>query len=171
MSITIMSKDLERMCDVNLYPLLKTREVVIDAENAVVGRLASIVAKLLKLGFKVHVVNVEKAVFTGDKNTVVASYKLLLRVKTHKNPYRHSIHRPRHPVNIFKRAVRNMLPKHNWLGVQLLKKVKAYIGVPPDLRSKQMLKILDCDAVFLGRRKVVSVADVAKEMGWRGISR
>lgn len=146
--------------------ILKLRELVIDAENAVLGRLASIVVKLIKLGFNVYVVNIEKAVVTGDRNMVINSYKLLLRVKTHKNPYRHSMKRPRNPIAIFKRAVKSMLPKHNWLGVQLLKKVKAYVGIPVEYRTKKIVRILDCDALYLGRRKIITIADIAKELGW-----
>ena len=40
--------------------------VVIDAENAVVGRLASRVAKLALMGEDVLVVNAEKAIMTGN---------------------------------------------------------------------------------------------------------
>ena len=65
----------------------KPGELVLDADSLVLGRLASVVAKLLSLGVKVHVVNVEKAVLTGDKKRVINGYKLLFNVKTHKNPY------------------------------------------------------------------------------------
>ncbi|MEM1645121.1 MAG: 50S ribosomal protein L13 [Ignisphaera sp.] len=149
--------------------ILRTREIVIDAESAVVGRLASIIAKLVKLGFKVHVINVEKAVVSGDKKMVIEGYKLMLKVKTHKNPYRHAIHRPRHPINIFKKTIKNMLPKHNWLKYKLAKKIKVYIGVPQELKSKLIIRILDCDANYLGRTKTVSLATIAKELGWKGV--
>lgn len=161
-SITVAYRDLELNPD-----LKKGGLIVIDAENAVLGRLASLTARLVRLGYTVHVVNIEKAVVTGDKNMVVQSYKLLLNVKTHKNPYRHSMKRPRNPILIFKKAVRNMLPKESWLGVQLLKKVKAYIGVPEEFRSRTLIRILDCDASYLGRRKTVPLAVIAKELGWK----
>lgn len=161
-AIVVTSKDIE------LHPeIQRLREIVIDAENSILGRLASVVVKLVKLGYTVYVINVEKAVVSGSKKMVVDSYKLLLNVRTHKNPYRHTMKRPRNPINIFKRAVKNMLPKRNWLGVQLLKKVKAYIGVPTELQSKKIVKVIDCDAKYLGRKKVVPVAVIAKELGWK----
>ena len=40
------------------------RVIVIDAEGAILGRLASYVAKLLQEGFKVHVVNAETVSYT-----------------------------------------------------------------------------------------------------------
>lgn len=153
-----------------VHELIKNREIIINAENAVLGRLASVIAKLTKSGFRIHVINVEKAVVTGDKKMVLESYKLLFKVRTHKNPYRHTIHRPRNPVNIFKKTIKNMIPKHNSLKLKSLKKVKAYIGVPQELEIKYAVKILDCDAFYLGRKKIVPIALIAKELGWRGVA-
>lgn len=164
----ITFKDLENVRSDDLYNIFKTRKIVIDAENAILGRLVSIIVKLLRLGFEIHVVNVEKAVVTGDRSMVINSYKALLKVKTHKNPYRHSVHRPRNPINIFKKAVKNMLPKDNWLKIQLMKKVKAHIGIPLEFKDKQIVKILECDASFLKRKKAVTIAEIAKELGWKG---
>ncbi|MEM4985597.1 MAG: uL13 family ribosomal protein, partial [Sulfolobales archaeon] len=39
-----------------------SKEILIDAEGLILGRLASVVAKFLKYGYRVHVVNAEKAV-------------------------------------------------------------------------------------------------------------
>ncbi|MEM1542312.1 MAG: 50S ribosomal protein L13 [Ignisphaera sp.] len=163
-----MSVNIIRSKDLKTYLISRNlREIVIDAENSILGRLASLVAKLAKLGFSVHVVNVEKCVITGKRSMVISSYKLLLNVRTHKNPYRHTMKRPRTPTAIFKKAVKNMLPKHNWLGLQSLKRVKCYIGVPEDMKNRDKIKILDTDASFLGRRNIVTVAEIAKELGWR----
>jgi len=144
------------------------KELIIDAEGAVLGRLASYVAKLSLLGYKVHVVNVEKALVSGDRNMVINSYKLLLNVKTHKNPYRHSIKRPRNPILIFKKAVKNMLPKDNWRGVEALKRVKAYIGIPEEFREKDIIRIADVYIEGLKRKRYVTVGEIAKALGWKG---
>ncbi|NPA96569.1 MAG: 50S ribosomal protein L13 [Crenarchaeota archaeon] len=147
----------------------KNREIVIDAEGAILGRLASYVAKLALMGFRVHVVNVEKAVVTGDKHMVIESYKLWLEVKTHKNPYRHSPHRPRNPIAIFKKAVWGMLPKESWKGRQALKRVRAYIGVPEELSGREIVAIADTLADQLKRSEYVTLAEIAKAMGWKGV--
>ncbi|MEM4593785.1 MAG: uL13 family ribosomal protein, partial [Zestosphaera sp.] len=47
------------------------REIVIDAEGAILGRLASRIAQLLKEGYEVYVVNAEKAVVSGEKQRVI----------------------------------------------------------------------------------------------------
>ncbi len=147
----------------------KNREIIIDAEGAILGRLASYVAKLALMGFRVHVVNVEKAVVTGDKHMVIDSYKLWLEVRTHKNPYRHAPHRPRNPINIFKKAVWGMLPKESWRGKQALKRVKAYIGIPEEFKGKEMIVIADTLADKLKRSEYITVAEIAKAMGWKGV--
>ena len=56
--------------------------VVIDAENAVVGRLASRVAKLALMGEDVLVVNAEKAIMTGNIEFIFAKYTQLRNRKS-----------------------------------------------------------------------------------------
>jgi len=147
----------------------KSRVINIDAEGAILGRLASYVAKLLLMGYRVNVVNVEKALVTGDRGMVIESYKLWLEVRTHKNPYRHSPHRPRNPITIFKKAVKGMLPKESWRGFKAYKRLKAYIGVPEEFRGKELIKISDTLADTLKRLETVAVADIARAMGWKGV--
>ncbi len=144
------------------------KEIVIDAEGAVLGRLASYVAKLSLLGYKVHVINVEKALISGDKDMVISSYKLLLSVRTHKNPYRHSIKRPRNPILLFKKTVKNMLPKDNWRGIEALKRIKAYIGIPKEFREKDIIKIADIYVNSSRRIRYQTIGEVAKALGWKG---
>jgi len=144
----------------------KPGELVLDADSLVLGRLASVVAKLLSLGVKVHVVNVEKAVLTGDKKRVINGYKLLFNVKTHKNPYRHSIHRPRNPVTLFKRTVRNMLPKDSNQRLKMLKNVKAYIGLPPEFKDSVIVKAVDLSITTRKAFKYITLAELAKALGW-----
>ncbi len=151
----------------NYLANLKNKEIIVDAEDALLGRLASNVAKLLLMGFKVHVINIEKAVVSGNRKMVIDSYKLLLNVKTHRNPYRQSMKRPRNPIAIFKSSVKNMLPKHNWRRVILLKNVKAYIGIPREFSGRELIKIVDIDAKNIKRRTVVRVLEIAKALGWK----
>lgn len=150
---------------------LKDREIVVDAENALLGRLASSVAKLLIMGFRVHVVNVEKALVSGDRKMVIESYKLLLRVKTHRNPYKQSIKRPRNPIAIFKSSVKRMLPKHGWRRITLIKNLKAHIGVPSEYGGRELIRIVDTHTEYTGRRDTVSLSEIAKALGWKERSR
>ncbi len=144
------------------------RTIVVDAEGAVLGRLASYVAKLLQEGFKVHVVNAEKAVVSGNPLMVIESYKIWLKIKTLKNPYKHSPKRPRSPINIVKRAVKGMLPKENWKGMVAYRNLKVHIGFPEELKGKPIIKIADADYKKRLKGKYLTVAEIAKAMGWKG---
>ncbi len=146
----------------------KNRAVIIDAEGQILGRMASYIAKLLLSGYRVIVVNAEKAVVSGERKRVIDSYKLLLEVKTHRNPYRHSMKRPRSPQRIVKEAVRGMLPKESWKGLMALKRLRVYVSVPEEFKDKPKIKIRDADISRL-RGEYVTVAEIAKEMGWKGV--
>ena len=112
--------------------------VLVDAENKTLGRIATVIADILRgknkpeftpsvdTGDFVVVVNAEKVVLTGNK-------------ETQKNYYSHSQYpggfksssvqqvREKHPERIIYNAVKGMLP-HNKLGNQLITKLKVFNG-------------------------------------------
>ncbi|MEM3978430.1 MAG: uL13 family ribosomal protein [Fervidicoccaceae archaeon] len=73
--------------------------VIVDATSQILGRLASRVAKLLLEGKKVIVVNVEKAVVSGDPVMVIEAYKKLFNVSNFRDLEKQGIRRPRNPIN------------------------------------------------------------------------
>jgi large subunit ribosomal protein L13 len=111
---------------------------VVDAENAVVGRLASRIASVLRgkhkptytphvdTGDFVVVVNAEKARFTGKKETdkVYFRHSNYPGGVTEQSPREV---RRKHPERLIEHAVKGMLPK-NALGRQMIKKLKVYAG-------------------------------------------
>ena len=111
---------------------------VIDAEGAVLGRLAAQVANILRgknkpiftphldAGDFVVVINAEKVVLTGKKETE----KLFMSYSGWKGgeSYRSVAQiRARHPERLILHAVKGMIPK-NRLGDRLLTKLKVYKG-------------------------------------------
>jgi len=139
----------------------------VDASGQILGRLASIVAKKLLEGYNVYVFNVEKAVLSGERLRVIEGYKLLLKVKTHLNPEKSGVRRPRSPVNIFKRAVRGMLPMDKPRGRMAYKRLRVFIGVPPEFAGVQLIQFPEA-AVTRLKGKYITVAEVAKALGWKG---
>ncbi len=114
------------------------RWYVVDAEGTTLGRLASVIASTLRgktkptytphadMGDYVIVVNAEKVVLTGKKET----QKLYSRHSGYPGGLRRrSVREVRasHPERIVQSAVRGMLPK-NVLGEQQLRKLKVYAG-------------------------------------------
>ena len=128
---------------------------VVDAEDLVLGRLSTEVARILRgkhkptfaphmdMGDHVIVINAEKAVLTSNK-------------EDQKMVYRHSGYpgglksrtfaeaRALKPEEGVRRAVRGMLPK-NRLGRQMLTKLKVYAG-PNHPHSAQLPEALDISA-------------------------
>lgn len=111
---------------------------VVDAENMVVGRLASRVAAILRgkhkptftphvdTGDFVIVINADKVRFTGNKETQKEyfSYTGYPGGESNRSPKEM---RERKPTFIVKNAVKGMLPKGP-LGRQMLGKLKVYAG-------------------------------------------
>ena len=75
---------------------------VFDAENKILGRLSSVVAKNLLSGKNVAVINAEKAVISGNKKVILAKYKTRLRLMEKENP-EHSPYWPRRSDMLVKR--------------------------------------------------------------------
>ncbi len=111
---------------------------VIDADGAVLGRLAVQVADILRgkdkptftphldAGDFVVVINAEKVRLTGKKETA-KEYMTYSGWKGGEKYATVSQIRERHPELLIERAVKGMIPK-NRLGRQLLTKLKIYQG-------------------------------------------
>jgi len=124
---------------------------VIDASNAVLGRLSTTVARLLRgkhkptftpgldVGDYVIVVNASRVKLTGNKWEVKTYYR-------HSGDPGHLKHetarelRDKRPERLIRYAVWGMLPK-NRLGRQLLKKLKVYSGPDHPHRAQQPQQI------------------------------
>lgn len=111
---------------------------IIDGENAVLGRLASYVAKEAIKGEEFVIVNCEKVIVTGDR------LKTQEHFKEKKSRVGWSQKGPKHSVvsyKIVKRCIRGMLPEHRWgRGKDLFKKIKCYNGVPKEFESVEKIK-------------------------------
>ena len=114
------------------------KAILIDADGVVVGRLAVVVANALRgkdrptytphtdTGAMVIVINAEKSVFTGKKNTDkvyvdFSGYRGGLKEQTA------DVVREKNPIRIIKDAVWGMMP-HNRLGREQFKKIRVYAG-------------------------------------------
>ncbi len=110
--------------------------IFIDADGAVLGRLASEVARRLLKGEEITVVNAEKALVTGSRGNVMFQYKQMRFVgSTRKGPFF-----PRMPDRILRRTVRGMLPFNQYRGRSAYKRLKVFIGVPRELGKVQTEK-------------------------------
>jgi large subunit ribosomal protein L13 len=108
-----------------------TKPTVIDASGLVLGRAASVIAKRLLNGESIVVINSEKAVVTGSRESVLAIYAAARA----RGSVRSGPHFPRYPDRIFRRTVRGMVPHQKTRGKEAMKRIQVHIGVPSDLRG------------------------------------
>ena len=111
---------------------------IVDAQDKILGRLATQIANTLrgkrKVDFTPHidsgdfviVINASKIKLTGSKPQKKIYYKHTFRLGGLKQVVAEDLIK-RHPDEVIKRAVKGMLPK-NILGRQLLRKLKVYPG-------------------------------------------
>jgi large subunit ribosomal protein L13 len=138
-------------------------EQVIDATNAILGRLASYVAKEALQGKRVVVINAEKAVISGTKARVVARAKTKLKTRTLANQAKTPTH-PRRPDNYVRRVIRGMLPWKKDRGKEAFHRVRVYIGAPEDYAAMPQLKVPEADAAKL-RVPYITVGELSREIG------
>ena len=126
---------------------------ILDADNQVVGRVAEKAAVLLRgkhkaiftshvdTGDNVIVINAEKAVFTGKKDTQkeYMSYSGFIGGHHSETP---KSRRGRHPELIIEGAIKGMIP-HNRLGRSVLSKLHVYKGDkhPHEAQAPKALKV------------------------------
>lgn len=133
---------------------------IYDAENQIVGRLASVVAKQLLGGEKIAVVNSEKAVLSGNPRQKTVFYHERVR----RGDPIHGPFFPRQPNEILRRAVRGMLPWDRSRGRTAFKNLKVFIGVPDEFKGKTFERVALAEASKL-KVKYITLDDISTSLG------
>lgn len=119
------------------------KTIVIDANNAVLGRLASYVAKQSLLGNKVIVVNCNEAVITGRRAGIIEEYR---ESRARGGSSQKGPNFPKEAFRIVKRTVRGMLSYKQGRGEAALKRVICYNDIPKEYESsKKSIEIVSAD--------------------------
>ncbi|MCR4737259.1 MAG: 50S ribosomal protein L13 [Bacteroidales bacterium] len=135
--------------------IVKKEWVLIDAQEEIVGRLATVVARILKgknkpyytphfdCGDNVIIINAEKVRFTGHKWTD----KQYVHHTTYPGGQRFATPREvmrKYPERILEHAIKGMLPK-NRLGSQLFRNLHVYVGPnhPHEAQQPKLINIKD----------------------------
>ena len=138
---------------------------VYDAEQMIVGRLGAKVAKAALLGEDVIIVNAEKAVITGDRQTLIDAWRAKLNIRTSYNPKRGPFH-TRRPDKMVRRMIRGMLPWPTPRGKDAFKRIKVYIGVPEQYTDAEKI-VLEKSRYRSMTQKHMLVKELSYELGWR----
>jgi large subunit ribosomal protein L13 len=132
-------------------------DVIVDASDCILGRVASLVAERALDGETVAVVNAEEAVITGSEDDIMSTYRKRVEVGSDSGPYY-----PKRPDRIFKRSIRGMVPYKTTAGREAFEGVRVYVGNPYDDDGE----VLDGTSLDrLSNIKFVQLGEVSAELG------
>ena len=113
----------------------KTSNVaVVNGDGLILGRMCSTVAKRLLSGEEVVIVNAEKIIVSGKRQSKVAEAHKFLEVGA---PERGPFH-SRRPDRIVRKTVRGMVPWKQPKGKTAYRRLRVYLGVPEELKDQPM---------------------------------
>jgi large subunit ribosomal protein L13 len=134
---------------------------VIEGKGAVLGRLASFVAKEALKGEEISVINCGQVIITGNKKT---TEKEFLQKRSR---FGHSQKGPKHPATsekIVKRAIRGMLPNfREGRGRMAFKRIRCYVSIPKELEKLTPIKLPKQNKI-----KFSEVKEFTKQNGKKG---
>ncbi len=140
---------------------------VIDASNTIMGRLASFAAKELLNGEKVVIINAEKCIISGSKESVFEKYAHRRERRSIINPLRFGPKYPRRPDGILQRAVRGMLPWKKATGKKAFKNLRVFIGKPDEFKEevKKPLTLPEANLKKLKVPRYVTLEELSRHLG------
>jgi len=136
--------------------------IIINAENKLVGRFATIAAKQALLGQDVVVINCEKAYVSGPKPHLKSEF---IR-KEAQGEWARGPHYPRQSDRIVKRMIRGMIPYKSARGRVAYQKVMCYNGIPAVFADKEYYKLPETtDIKKLPNLKYTAIGEISKLLG------
>lgn len=110
---------------------------IIDGKNAVLGRLASYVAKEALKGEEIVILNCDQVIITGNKKNIREEFEAKRRkIGSGQKGPKHS----RSTDKIVKRSIRGMLPNHRLgRGKLAYRKIKCYVGIPKEFQESKKI--------------------------------
>jgi len=135
--------------------------MIVDATGLVLGRLASVTASQLLAGEEIAIINAEKAIITGSRNSIYDKYL----TRRHRGTKERGPYYPRRPEMIFLRTVRGMLPYKLKRGRDAMSRLRVYIGVPKELKDQKFeqpeaAKIRETNTI-----NFIELGDLSKRLG------
>ena len=123
---------------------------IIDGKNAVLGRLASYVAKQALKGEDIVILNCEQVIITGNKKTIKKDFEARRsRVGSSQKGPKHA----KTSEKMVKRTIRGMLPDHRrGRGRVAFRKIKCYVGIPKEFQETKK--------IIAGKKKKIKFAQV-----------
>jgi len=110
---------------------------VIDAKNAILGRLASYAAKEALKGEEIAILNCEEIIITGNKKDIKEK---ILQKKELSGSHHRGPRNQRTSEKMVKRVIRGMLPDfRDGRGRDAFKRIKCYVGTPKEFENAEKI--------------------------------
>ncbi len=135
---------------------------VIDANDLILGRMSSIVAKRLLEGERIDLVNAEKVIVSGKRQMLIMQSKDFLEIGGRDRGPLHY----RRPHAMVRRTIRGMLPYRKPKGREAFSRLKVHIGIPEELESYPLESIPNASVDRL-KGNYLTVGEIAKNIGWK----
>ena len=132
-------------------------DLVVDATDCIMGRVASEVASRALAGERIAIVNAEAAVITGRREDVIERYQTRNQLGSDRGPYF-----PKRPDGILKRAVRGMLPTDRQRGRTALSNVRVYVNNPFD---EDGVVLADTSLDRLSNIRFIHLQEISEQLG------
>ena len=137
--------------------------MIIDATDAIAGRLSTVVAKKAILGEKIDIINSEKALISGPAENTYAAWKQKFdRGIPSKGPFIR-----RRPDQLLRRIIRGMLPYKQGKGEKAYKNIICHIGVPEEFKGKEAITLKEAHIRRLSIDKYATLEEISKHLGGR----
>ena len=136
---------------------------VVDGTNLIAGRVCSNVAKLLRSGNRIFIVNCEKIMISGKKSSIIKEYEDFLKIHSIIHPQHEPFH-PRRPDTIIKRMIRGMLPKEKPSRKTDLARLRTYIGVPKEVKGIEKIQF-EKSKITKSSSNYTSMAELSRYIG------
>ena len=140
-----------------------SKPTVVDGTNLIAGRVASNVAKLLRKGNRVSIVNCDKIMMSGKKSSIIGEYEDFLRIHSIIHPQHGPFH-PRRPDTIMKRMIRGMLPTEKPSRKTDLARLRTYIGVPREVKGIEKIQF-EKAKITKDSSKYTTMAELSRYIG------
>jgi len=114
-------------------------QIIIDAKDGVVGRIASFAAKQALFGKKVIILNCNDALLTGRRNMILEQYS---QMRSRGKGFQKGPIVPRVAEKLMKRTVRGMLEYTQRRGEAALDRVICYNKVPKEFESTKKISMV-----------------------------
>ena len=137
--------------------------MIIDGKGLIMGRLASLVSKKLLNGEEIVVLNADKILISGNKEWAYAKYKQRLDRASISNPRRMGPKFPRRPDDIFRRAVRGMLPYRKTTGREAFKRLKVFVGMPIEYEESEIFNVQEASPKNI--KKSIELGKMSRLLG------